>query len=125
MPLDMRQVPLRPHPLAALRTSSLPNNSFLPFVVTSILPRADGSERVAQGVAAARVLGDAGAAHGLFHGALDDRLVDVMVALLREDPLPAPVGRGVGVLAALAFADDDLGARELEVKDAQAQALYE
>lgn len=59
---------------------------------------------------AAGVFGDAGEAHGLFHRSLDDRLVNVMVALLagawvlpalllREDPLPAPVGRGIRVLA--------------------------
>src|SRR5665647_2730538 len=64
---------------------------------------------VAESVAGG-VLGYAGALHGVFDGALDGRRVDVVAALLigatvgpatllREDPLPAPLGRGGGVLA--------------------------
>ena len=59
---------------------------------------------------AARVLDDTGLANGLSHGALHQRLVDVVAALLPgpsilpatllgEDPLPTPLGGRVRVLA--------------------------
>src|SRR5664279_4944214 len=63
------------------------------------------AQRVARGV-----LGDAGTPHGVADGALDDGGVHVMAALLpgavvgpaallREDPLPAPLRRCARVLA--------------------------
>ena len=69
-----------------------------------------GGEGVAEGVAGRR-LGDPGEADGGAHGLLEDRLVEVVAAVLAslavevgagggEDPLPGSLPAGVGVLAA-------------------------
>jgi hypothetical protein len=67
-----------------------------------------GGEAVAKGVARSG-LGEARPDDGFVDGSLEERLIDVVATLglgrfvdppafLGEDPLPGPVGRGVGVL---------------------------